>query len=135
MGNLKFIRGVMNIGVIGCGYWGPNLIRNFSALDDCNVVAVADNRQNRLDFISKQFPAIKKLTTNANDILQATDIDAIVIATPVSTHFQLGMEALTNGKHLLIEKPFTATVVQSKQLIEEATKRNLNVLIKPTIIN
>ena len=124
----------MNIGVIGCGYWGPNLIRNFNALSNADVVAVSDLRKERLDFISKQFPAIKTLTTDANEILHSTDIDAIVIATPVSTHFPLGMEALKNGKHLLIEKPFTATVEESKQLIEEAEKRNLKLMVDHTFI-
>ena len=124
----------MQIGVIGCGYWGPNLIRNFNALDNVSVVAVSDLRPERLEFISKQFPSIKKLTQDANEILHDTAIDAVVIATPVSTHFALGMEALKNGKHLLLEKPFTATVAESIQLIEEAEKRNLRLMVDHTFI-
>ncbi len=124
----------MNIGVIGCGYWGPNLIRNFNAMDNTTVVAVADKRKERLEFISKQFPSIKTLTTEANEILQSPKIDAIVIATPVSTHFPLGMEALAHGKHLLLEKPFTATVEQAEKLIEEAEKRNLRLMVDHTFI-
>lgn len=124
----------MNIGVIGCGYWGPNLIRNFSAMENCSVVAVADQRKERLDFISKQFPSIKILSIDANDVLHSADIDAVVIATPVSTHFALGMEALKNGKHVLLEKPFTATVAESEMLIEEAERKNLRLMVDHTFI-
>lgn len=124
----------MNIGVIGCGYWGPNLVRNFNALDNVRVVAVSDIRSERLDFIHKQFPAIKTLSSDANDILHAPDIDAVVVATSVSTHFQLGMEALANGKHLFMEKPFTATVEQAERLIELAEQRNLRIMVDHTFI-
>jgi len=124
----------MNVGVIGCGYWGPNLIRNFNAMDDVRVVAVSDKRKERLDFIGRQFPSIKTRTADADDVLRSTEVDAIVIATPVSTHFSLGMEALENGKHLLIEKPFTATVDQAKKLIEVAEKKNLRLMVDHTFI-
>jgi len=124
----------MKIGVIGCGYWGPNLVRNFNALDDVDVVAVADWRQERLDFISRQFPAVGKLTTDANDVLKDPTTDAIVLATPVSSHFSLGMEALANGKHLLLEKPMAATVEQAEQLIELAEQKNLRLMVDHTFI-
>lgn len=124
----------MNIGIIGCGYWGPNLVRNFSALDDVNVVAVSDLRQERLDFISRRFPNVKKVTTDCNDILNNKKIDAVVIATPVSTHFPLGMEALANGKHLLLEKPMTATSEQAEVLIEEAERRGLILMVDHTFL-
>lgn len=77
----------MRIGIIGCGYWGPNLIRNFNALDDVHVTAAGDIRRERLEFISKQYPAIRVFTTEPNEILHSPAIDAVVIATPVSTHF------------------------------------------------
>ena len=124
----------MNIGVVGCGYWGPNLIRNFSALDNVRVTAVSDKRKERLDFVARQFPAIKTLTTDAEQVLHSPEVDAIVIATPVSTHFSLGMEALENGKHLLIEKPFTATTEQAEQLIETAERKNLRLMVDHTFI-
>ena len=124
----------MKIGVIGCGYWGPNLIRNFNAMEEVEVVAVSDKRDERLKFISKQFPSIKKLTNDADDILKASDIDAVVVCTPVSTHFSIGIEALNKGKHLLMEKPFTATVEQSEQLIETAEKKNLKLMVDHTFI-
>ncbi len=124
----------MKIGVIGCGYWGPNLVRNFNALDGVEIAAVSDMRQERLDFIGRQFPAVKALTTNAEDILKSPEIDAVVLATPVSTHFPLGMEALANGKHLFVEKPFTATIEQAEKLIETAEKNNLRIMVDHTFI-
>ena len=124
----------MKIGVIGCGYWGPNLIRNFNALDSTEVTAVSDYRQERLDFIGRQYPAIAVLTQDSDEILKSTSIDAVVIATPVSSHFALGMEALTNGKHVLMEKPFTATVEQAERLIETAEKNNLRIMVDHTFI-
>lgn len=124
----------MKVGVIGCGYWGPNLIRNFNALDNVEVAAVCDARAERLDFIHRQFPAIKTLTGDSDDILKAADIDAVIIATPVSTHFPLGMEALSNGKHLFMEKPFTATTEQAESLINLAEQKNLKIMVDHTFI-
>ncbi len=124
----------MKIGVIGCGYWGPNLVRNFNALDGAQVVAVADWRKDRLDFISKQFPAVGLLTTNADELLKSAEIDAIVLSTPVSSHFSLGLEVLANGKHLLLEKPLTATVEEAERLIEMAEKKNLRLMVDHTFI-
>lgn len=124
----------MKVGVIGCGYWGPNLIRNFNALDGVQVHSVCDTRTERLKFISKQYPAIGLLTTAANEILHSPDVDAVVIATPVSTHFSLGMEALSHGKHLFVEKPFTATVEQAERLIELAEQKHLRLMVDHTFI-
>ena len=124
----------MNIGVIGCGYWGPNLIRNFAAMDDVEVTGVADARPERLDFISRRYPGIKQFVTDAADLIASPDNDAVVIATPVSTHFSLGMEVLTAGKHLFVEKPFTATVEQAQRLIDEAESRNLRICVDHTFL-
>ncbi len=124
----------MKVGVIGCGYWGPNLIRNFAAMDDVEVTGVSDTRTERLDIIRRQYPAIKQFTTEPNDLFTSTDNDAIVIVTPVSTHFSLGMEALTNDKHLFIEKPFTATVEQGQRLIDEAASRKLQIMVDHTFL-
>ncbi len=124
----------MKIGIIGCGYWGPNLIRNFSALDDVEVVAVCDRRRERLDFIRRRYPAISCLTVDANEVLRSPDIDAVVIATPVSSHFELGMEALANGKHLLMEKPLTATVEQGRRLIDAAEQKRLRLMVDHTFV-
>jgi predicted dehydrogenase len=125
---------MMKVGVIGCGYWGPNLIRNFAAMDEVEVTGVADARPERLDFISRRYPGIGQLVTDAAELITSPDNDAIVIATPVSTHFSLGMEALTAGKHLFLEKPFTATVEQAERLIEEAERRKLTTFVDHTFL-
>ncbi|KAA3633849.1 MAG: gfo/Idh/MocA family oxidoreductase [Calditrichaeota bacterium] len=124
----------MKIGVIGCGYWGPNLIRNFTAMDTCEVIAVSDLQEERLSFVKKTFPSIKRLTKDAADIINSSDIDAVVVCTPVSTHHQLGHDILSSGKHLLMEKPFTATVEQAESLIELAEQKNLKILVDHTFI-
>ena len=124
----------MNIGVIGCGYWGPNLIRNFAAMDDVEVTAVADLRPERLDVIARRYPTIHTLGTSAEEVIASPDTDAVVIATPVSTHFDLGMQALQAGKHVFLEKPFAATVDQAEQLIAAAEKNNLCLMVDHTFI-
>lgn len=110
------------------------MVRNFSALGNVDVTAVCDVRGERLEFISKQYPAITLLTTDESEILRSPDIDAVVVATPVSMHFSLGMEALSNGKHLFMEKPFTATVEQAERLIELAERKRLRLMVDHTFI-
>ena len=97
----------VNLGVIGYGYWGPNLVRNFFAANDCTVKAVADGRPERLAVLAKVFPSVKGVK-DADDIINDTSIDAVVIATSVFSHFPLAKKALNAGKHVLIEKPMTA---------------------------
>ena len=104
----------MKIAVIGFGYWGPNLVRNFNSVTDCKVEIVCDFRAERLAVVSKQYPNIKT-TSDLNDVFLNTDIDAVVIATPVFTHFDLAKKALENGKNVLIEKPMTATSAQAEK--------------------
>jgi len=125
---------MINIGVIGCGYWGPNLVRNFNALDNARVFAVADQREKRIEYISRLYPNLKLVTTDADEILRHEEIDAVIIATPISTHFNLGMEALENGKHILMEKPMTSTTEQAEVLIETARKKNLVLMVDHTFI-
>jgi len=124
----------MNIGLIGIGYWGPNLVRNFSALDDVKITAVCDLRPERLEAIRKHFPAIKIFTTDAKEIINSPDVDAIAVVTPVSTHFPIGMDVLASGKHLFIEKPFTATVEQAERMIELAEQKNLRIMVDHTFL-
>jgi predicted dehydrogenase len=123
----------MNVGVIGYGYWGPNLVRNFSELAGSQVLAVSDLRQERLARIPGRYPTIQ-LTTDHRDLIDNPAIDAIIIATPVSTHFQLAIEALQAGKHVWIEKPMTATYDEAKQLVDEAARRNRVILVDHTFV-
>ena len=104
---------VIRIGVVGCGYWGPNLIRNFSKLDGCQVIAVADRDPSKLKAVSRLYPRIETMTS-ADDLLARKAIDAVVITTPISTHYDLACRALRHGKHVFVEKPMTATTAEGK---------------------
>ena len=124
---------MINIGVIGCGYWGPNLIRNLIKVKDCCVVAVADQRPERLEAV-KHLKSDMKATTIAGELVDSDSIDAIVIATPISTHFDLARACLARGKHVLIEKPITKTVAQAEELIRLAAKKSKVLMVDHTFI-
>ncbi len=124
---------MVNIGVIGYGYWGPNLVRNFAESPGANLAAVSDLDPKKLELVKKRFPAIK-VSTRFQDLLEDPGIDAIAVATPVNTHFELGMAALKAGKHLWLEKPMTETSLQARKLVEEADKRKLTLLVDHTFI-
>ena len=124
---------MIKIGIIGYGYWGPNLVRNFSETPGLTVAGVADLDQNKLDTVQKRYPGIKT-TTRFQDLVDDPSIDAIAIATPVSTHFDLGMAVLKADKHLWLEKPMSETALQARQLVEEAEKRNLRLIVDHTFI-
>src|SRR6266545_6767241 len=118
----------IRMGVIGYGYWGPNIVRNLSALDRCAVVSVCDRNPNALKRAQKAYPAVH-LTTDFTEVLASTDIDAVAVVTPVWTHFELAKKALENGKHVFVEKPFTSTSAQAVQLIELASHKNLRIMV------
>ncbi|WP_034762571.1 MULTISPECIES: Gfo/Idh/MocA family protein [unclassified Hyphomonas] len=124
---------MLNIGVIGYGYWGPNLVRNFSELDEARVHTVADLNPKVLDIVAKRYPATKT-TTDTMAMIHDPEIDAIAIATPVSTHFSLALAALRAGKHVWLEKPMTETSLQARALVDEAEKRGLTLHIDHTFI-
>jgi predicted dehydrogenase len=124
---------MVKIGVIGYGYWGPNLVRNFSELQDGQVVAVVDQDPKKLEVVQKRYPAIKT-TTHFQDLLEDSSIDAIAIATPVNTHFELGIAAIKAGKHVWLEKPMTETSLQARKLVDEAARRNLTLFVDHTFI-
>jgi predicted dehydrogenase len=126
-------RDVLNIGVIGYGYWGPNLVRNFAELADARVHTVADLNPKALETVARRFPATK-VTTDAMAMIRDPEIDAVAIATPVSTHFSLAMAALRAGKHVWLEKPMTETSMQARALIEEAQKRGLTLHVDHTFV-
>ncbi len=126
-------RDVINIGVIGYGYWGPNLVRNFSELSEAKMHTVADLNPKALELAAKRHPATKT-TTDIQAMIRDPEIDAIAIATPVSTHFSLAMAALKAGKHVWLEKPMTETSMQARALIEEANKRGLTLHVDHTFV-
>ena len=122
----------MKIGIIGLGYWGPNLVRNFLANHDVKEVIGCDTRKERLQFIKERFPAAK-LITDCRELLDS-DVDVVVIATPVDTHFKFAKKALEAGKHIWVEKPFTSSVTEAEELIEIADRKNLKIFVDHTFI-
>jgi predicted dehydrogenase len=124
---------MIKIGVIGYGYWGPNLVRTFAEAQLGAVVAVSDLDPKKLATVNKRYPAVKT-TSDFQDLLRNPEIDAIAIATPVSTHFEFGMAALKAGKHLWLEKPMTETSLQARKLVDEAQKRNLTLFVDHTFV-
>ena len=124
---------MVGIGVIGYGYWGPNLVRNFSDLSGARVVAVSDMRSDRLAHVQRRYPAIRA-TTDYRELLRDSSIDAVAIATPVSTHFDLAMEAVQAGKHVLVEKPMTTTVEQAERLLDFAARHQRLLMVDHTFV-
>jgi predicted dehydrogenase len=124
---------MIKIGIIGYGYWGPNLVRNFNGNKNFQVVKVADSRQERLNLLQRNFPAIG-ITTNPDDIINDPAIDAVAVATPVFTHFKFAKAALKNGKHVLLEKPMTSTAHEAEELIASAQKKSLTLMVDHTFL-
>jgi predicted dehydrogenase len=123
----------MNFGVIGYGYWGPNVVRNLAALEGSHVLAIADIDPAARKRARKAHPEIEVIA-NALDIVSSPEIDAIAVITPVWTHFELAKASLENGKHLFVEKPFTSTTAQAEELINLASKKNLKIMVDHTFL-
>lgn len=123
----------VKLAVIGLGYWGPNLVRNFCNTPDCTVVFISDLRKERIDFIQSQYPFIKS-TTNTDEIFSNPEIDAVAIATPVTSHYDLARKALENGKHVLVEKPITTSSTQAVELFELAKKKEKVLMVDHTYL-
>ncbi|MBN4051949.1 Gfo/Idh/MocA family oxidoreductase [Cytophagaceae bacterium AH-315-L13] len=124
---------MVNVGIIGYGYWGPNLVRNFAQNGNCTLKRVVDKREERLQQVSKLYPSIET-STSSDDILTASDIDAVVVATPVFLHFEQAKKALENGKHVLVEKPLTSSAQEASELIEIAAKNNKTIMVDHTFL-
>jgi predicted dehydrogenase len=124
---------MVNVGILGYGYWGPNLVRNFAETGDTTVAAVADLDLRKLELVHRRHPGVRT-TTRFQEILQDESIDAVAVATPVSTHFELGMAALRAGKHLWLEKPMAETLLQARKLVEEAERRKRTLFVDHTFI-
>ena len=122
----------MKSGVLGLGYWGPNLVRNFLASKDVEKVIACDLKEERLAQIKAKFHGIG-VTNNYRDLLDS-DVDAIAIATSVDTHHKLAKEALEAGKHIWVEKPFTSSKVQAEELINIAEAKGLNIFVDHTFL-
>ncbi|HEY1987245.1 MAG TPA: Gfo/Idh/MocA family oxidoreductase [Terracidiphilus sp.] len=123
----------MNFGVIGYGYWGPNVVRNLASLEDSQVVAIADLDPASRARAQKAYPTVQ-VTANAAELVASTKIDAIAIISPARTHYEFAKAALLNGKHIFVEKPFTSNTAQAEELINLARKRNLRIMVDHTFL-
>jgi predicted dehydrogenase len=124
---------MIKIGVTGYGYWGPRIVRNFRQLEGCEVSVVCDRSVASLARAARDFPGLP-VTSDFCEVLASPHIDAVAIITPVCTHFDLAKAALQHGKHVFVEKPFTATVEQSERLIELAASKNLQIMVDHTFL-
>jgi predicted dehydrogenase len=124
---------MIKFGVIGYGYWGPNVVRNLHNLEGSEVVMVCDKSSNSRNRVQKTYPAIK-VCGETSELFSSTEIDAVAIVTPVWTHYELTKAALENGKHVFVEKPFTSTSAQGEELIELAARKNLKIMVDHTFL-
>ena len=124
---------MFRVGVIGYGYWGPNIVRNFHALDGSRVVMIADKSPDALKRASKSFPGIP-LTTDPDELLRSPEIDVVAVVTPVWLHYDLAKAALENGKHVFVEKPFTSNSAQAEELIDLAERKHLKIMVDHTFL-
>lgn len=124
---------MLKVAVIGYGYWGPNLVRNFVENPNVDVLMVADAKEENLTRVSRRYPTIQT-TTSADTIFENAEVDAVAIATPVHTHYDLALQALQSGKHVLVEKPMASSSEQAQHLIDEAKKRNLILMVDHTFV-
>jgi len=124
---------VINVGLIGFGYWGPNLARNFNNSSEMNLVAICDFSDDRLKMAGRLYPQVT-LTKRSEDIFDDSKIDAVAIATPVSTHYKLARKALLSGKHVWLEKPMTENVEQGESLISLANEQGRVLLVDHTFV-
>jgi predicted dehydrogenase len=125
---------MLRIGVIGYGYWGPNIVRNFSAANGSCVTMVCDmNAQTLKNKVKKTYPQVKT-TTEIDELIKDPEVDAIAIVTPVFTHFEIAKKALEAGKSIFLEKPFTYTVAEAEQLVNLAEKKKLKIMVDHTFL-
>jgi predicted dehydrogenase len=125
--------GLVGVGVIGYGYWGPNIVRNLHGLENAQLLTICDKSPAALRRAARVYPGVQ-LTTDFSDVLSSPDIDAVAVVTPVWTHYELAKAALENGKHVFVEKPFTSTARQAEELIELAERKNLKIMVDHTFL-
>src|SRR5271170_6160492 len=124
---------MIRIGVIGYGYWGPNVVRNFHTHDDSEVVLVCDKNPKAEARLKKAHPSVA-FTTEPSEVLNSPKIDVVAVVTPVWTHYEIAKAALENGKHVFVEKPFTCNVVQAEELIDLAARKHLQIMVDHTFL-
>ncbi len=122
---------MVKIGIIGCGYWGPNLIRGFGDIDEVTIDSIADLSEDRLRHFKKRMPHVT-VTKNSSDIIKNPSIDAVVIATPANTHYEIAKEALLSGKHVIVEKPLTLDLGGAEELVKIAERSKKTLMVGHT---
>ncbi|MBF0383637.1 MAG: Gfo/Idh/MocA family oxidoreductase [Magnetococcales bacterium] len=123
----------LKVGLVGFGYWGPNMARNLHVSTKCHLAGICDSDPDKLKKAARFFPNVP-MYENYDDMLKDKNVEAIVITTPLASHFELASAALKSGRHILVTKPFTQTSDQAQQLIELAKKRNLTLMLDHTFI-
>ena len=124
---------LLNVGVVGCGYWGPNLIRNFRALPECRLKAMCDSNEQRLKHLHGLYPEVES-HTDFGGMLESAGLDAVIIATSVKHHYRMAKASLLAGKHTFIEKPMAASVQECEELVELASKNRLTLMVGHTFL-
>ncbi|HBA90120.1 MAG TPA: oxidoreductase [Geobacter sp.] len=124
---------MINVGIVGFGYWGPNVARNFHSTPGARLIAISDADEKSLGRARQAYPEVR-LERDCHELLTAKDVDVIAIVTPVSSHFDIARKALSNGKHIFIEKPFTASVADAEKLIEMAERNKLKIMVDHTFL-
>jgi predicted dehydrogenase len=124
---------MIRVGIIGYGYWGPRIARNFHGLKGCELAVICDKSADSLRRAQQAYPGVE-VTSDAKEVLCSPDIDAVAVITPVWTHYELAKTALQNGKHVFVEKPFTSTAAQAEELIELAARKGLYIMVDHTFL-
>jgi predicted dehydrogenase len=124
---------MIRVGIIGFGYWGPQITRNFHNTGDCQISVICDKSPEAQRRIQRAYPDVRT-TCDPSEVLRSPHIDAVGVITPVWTHFELAKAALENGKHVFVEKPFTSTAAQAEELIELAARKNLTIMVDHTFL-
>ena len=124
---------MIKIGIIGYGYWGPNVVRNFLSTEGAQIISICDINKDALSKARKNYPKLK-MVSDSSEVLTSPEIDAVAIVTPVYTHFELAKKAIKNGKHIFVEKPFTSSVAEAEELIELAEKKNVKIMVDHTFL-
>jgi predicted dehydrogenase len=124
---------MLRIGVVGYGYWGPNIVRNFSMVNESQVTMVCDMNSQVLKKVKKAYPHIR-VTADCATMIKDPEVDAVAIATPVFTHYELAKMAIQEGKSVFVEKPFTYTVAEAEELVELAQKKNQKIMVDHTFL-
>src|SRR6516162_4478396 len=130
---MKTMERTLRVGVVGCGYWGPNLVRNFRQSADCQLKLLCDSSESRLSHMRRLYPEVA-MTNKFEDLLNDRDLDAVVIATPVRFHYTMAKAALSVGKHVFIEKPIARTEAEGEELVSLAERQSLTLMVGHTFL-